>query len=312
MWDSTPLGKVAAQCGGIGYTSVKPRTESEGLFFCTARIANTKPNGESQFGTGFFYSAEATNGHVLVSLVTNKHVIEDYQRLKVFMLKSVDGALDVPHVGEQCRLEINRGDGRVWVDHPDPAVDITMLPFMPLLDSPDWIGGRPYFVNNPRRWTLWRADYEEEIPAMESVEFIGYPEGLYDSVNCLPIARRGMMATLGYIDYEGKPEFLIDATVLTGSSGSPVFMASHGMHVTAQGQITMGSRTRLIGVIAKTLLSPNLELDQPGGPNHFRDLGLVIKARCVDETMQHVARLGGLTLVEEFDLGRIPDVSTPR
>lgn len=60
---------------------------------------------------------------------------------------------------------------------------------------------------------------------MESVEFIGYPEGLYDSVNCLPIARRGMMATLGYIDYEGKPEFLIDATVLTGSSGSPVFMA---------------------------------------------------------------------------------------
>lgn len=92
----------------------------------------------------------------------------------------------------------------------------------------------------------------------------------------------------------------------------PCSWPSHGMHVTAQGQITMGSRTRLIGVIAKTLLSPNLELDQPGGPNHFRDLGLVIKARCVDETMQHVARLGGLTLVEEFDLGRIPDVSTPR
>ena len=291
---------------------MKPRTESEALFFCTARIVNRRQNGDTDVGTGFFYSAEATNGRLLVSLVTNKHVVDDYQRLKVFMLKSVDGSLALPQLGGQSQLEINRGDSRVWYDHPNPEVDVTMLPFMPLLDSSDWIGGRPYFVNIPRKWTLWNAEHEAEIGAMEPVEFIGYPEGLYDAVNWLPIARRGMLATLGYSDYEGRPEFLIDATVLQGSSGSPVFMANHGIHVTASGQITMGSRTRLIGIIARTLLNPNDDLDQVGGPRHFRDLGVVIKARCIDEAMQHVAQMGGLTLVDEFDHGGTPDAPAPQ
>lgn len=52
----------------------------------------------------------------------------------------------------------------------------------------------------------------------------GYPRGFYDRLNLLPVARRAITATPISVDYEGRPEFLMDASVFPGSSGSPVFV----------------------------------------------------------------------------------------
>ncbi|HGH6417174.1 TPA: hypothetical protein ACJL3H_000522 [Neisseria meningitidis] len=52
---------------------------------------------------------------------------------------------------------------------------------------------------------------------------IGYPNGLWDSKNNLPIFRTGITATHPAIDFEGKKEFMIDVACFPGSSGSPVF-----------------------------------------------------------------------------------------
>lgn len=59
---------------------------------------------------------------------------------------------------------------------------------------------------------------------------IGYPNGLWDSQNNLPIIRRGITATSVKKDYNGKKEFLIDAAVFPGSSGSPVFIFNEGSY----------------------------------------------------------------------------------
>ena len=40
----------------------------------------------------------------------------------------------------------------------------------------------------------------------------------------MPILRRGTTATPIALNFEGRPEFLIDAAVYPGSSGSPVFV----------------------------------------------------------------------------------------
>lgn len=72
---------------------------------------------------------------------------------------------------------------------------------------------------------------EEQIKQMDAIEpitFIGYPNGIWDSTNLLPVARRGTTASPIEVDFEGSPRFLIDASVFGGSSGSPVFILNQG------------------------------------------------------------------------------------
>ena len=53
---------------------------------------------------------------------------------------------------------------------------------------------------------------------------IGYPDGIWDSVNNLPVIRKGITATHPHISWNGKTEFLTDIASFPGSSGSPYFL----------------------------------------------------------------------------------------
>ena len=50
-----------------------------------------------------------------------------------------------------------------------------------------------------------------ELSAIEEIIMIGYPVGIWDSANNMPIVRKGITATRPDIDYEGRKEFMIDA-----------------------------------------------------------------------------------------------------
>ena len=76
---------------------------------------------------------------------------------------------------------------------------------------------------------------------------IGYPIGLWDEYNNLPVVRRGSTATPIYMDYNNRKEFLIDMACFPGSSGSPVFIFNEGSYSTRQGQHWIGE-TRIIFV----------------------------------------------------------------
>ncbi|MFT3756084.1 MAG: hypothetical protein QM769_09065 [Pseudoxanthomonas sp.] len=69
-----------------------------------------------------------------------------------------------------------------------------------------------------------------KLDAAESVTFISYPNGVWDSKNLLPVARRGTTASPIEVDFEGTPRFLIDASVFGGSSGSPAFILNRMDH----------------------------------------------------------------------------------
>jgi hypothetical protein len=76
---------------------------------------------------------------------------------------------------------------------------------------------------------------------------VGYPISLWDSVNNLPLLRRGITATHPKIDYRGKPEFLIDAAVFPGSSGSPVYLYDFGAFHDGE-ESKLGTRIYLLGI----------------------------------------------------------------
>lgn len=64
-----------------------------------------------------------------------------------------------------------------------------------------------------------------ESPTLSSqIQMIGYPLGLYDTTNNLPISRIGNLASDPLANYKDKGEYLINIPLYEGSSGSPVFM----------------------------------------------------------------------------------------
>jgi hypothetical protein len=87
--------------------------------------------------------------------------------------------------------------------------------------------------------------------AADSLLMVGYPIGLADNVNNMPVFRRGIAATQPWLDYEGKKEFLVDMACFPGSSGSPVLYFDHGINLAAGGGFTFtggGPRMALLGI----------------------------------------------------------------
>ena len=139
-------------------------------------------------------------------LVTNKHIVGDSRSGSVLLAVVEDDGTRRPE-----NFEIPEGVWAHWCGHPDGDIDVCVLPFSLCLNSlPEDVPKIDY------NWFDSRLAPSEEaaldIGLIEDVLFIGYPNGLYDAANNLPLARRGVTATPCTVDYEGKPVFLIDAS----------------------------------------------------------------------------------------------------
>src|SRR5664280_1563980 len=130
---------------------------------------------------------------------------------------------------------------QAWAGHPDPKVDVAALSLSPLLNVMATQGTHAFFrtVDASLCVTPGRA---AKLDALESVVFVGYPSGIYDTTNLIPIIRRGMTATPIAVDYRGLPAFLVDAAVFPGSSGSPVFLFDRGAYQERSGGTVVGTR----------------------------------------------------------------------
>ena len=131
-------------------------------------------------------------------------------------------------------------------------------------------------------------EYIKNISKVEDIAVVGYPDGIWDSYNNLPIVRKGITATPISYNFENKNEFLIDAAIYGGSSGSPVFIFNQGSYSIGN-SLYAGDRLMLIGIVyavAQHTVSGNLEfvdipvVKQPLAVTQIpNNLGVVIKAK---------------------------------
>jgi len=77
---------------------------------------------------------------------------------------------------------------------------------------------------------------------------IGYPYGLRDKTNDLPIVRKGITATPPYLNYNSQQEFLCDIPVYPGSSGSPILIFNQGSYSSRNGSLYLNTRLLLLGI----------------------------------------------------------------
>ncbi len=190
--------------------------------YSTTRIECILKDGSKSTGTGFFiYLNDFKNKDEIprVALITNKHVIKDSVEGLLTLTRQKNGKIlntehfKVPHDDFES----------AWYPHPDKDIDLCMLNFNPMETLFNGNGIDLFYfpipiMISPDKKTMATFD------TMEEVLMIGYPNGIWDSINNKPIFRKGVTATDYRLNYEDKPLFLIDIAVYNGSSGSPVLM----------------------------------------------------------------------------------------
>lgn len=218
----------------------------EQLTHSTVRIECTLGNGNTSCGTGFFMQLLRSGERHVPVIVTNKHVIHGARLGRIhFTFQTAEGG---PDHGSHQRYEIDNFEHQ-WIAHPDPDVDLAILPIARIVDAVGAATGRRCFYIAADVDLIPPLDERQGYSAMEDIVMIGYPNGIWDHVNNLPIIRRGITATHVKMRWNGRDEFLTDIASFPGSSGSPVFLANIGSYTGGDGSVNMGvNRIRLLGV----------------------------------------------------------------
>lgn len=271
--------------------SMQVESIAEQLFFTTVRLDTISHNGGAGSGTGFFFSYKRGETNYPF-VVTNKHVVMGMREGALSFLQRQD---QKPQLGQGFHLRIDDWQD-AWFGHPSPEIDIAICPFAPMEVHIREQHGIDLFYRCVSDEMIPTDEQAAKLDALESITFIGYPNGVWDSKNLLPVARRGMTASPISVDFENTPRFLIDASVFGGSSGSPVFLMNQGMYTDKTGNTVIGSRILFIGVIAAVFFRTQLnqivavpiptQVQPMAQQQEMIDLGIVFKARTVIETIE--------------------------
>lgn len=238
----------------------------ERLCFSTVRIETKDADGNNFSGTGFFFNLIIDENTVPL-IVTNKHVIQGMTEGHfTFTERDDNGA---PMYRQHFPFIINDGFEKAWVMHPDPLIDICVMPIFQIISLAHKELNKKFFYTPFENSLIPSREQLEEIDVAEEVLMIGYPNGLWDSVNNMPIVRKGIMATNISLDHNGKREFVIDAACFPGSSGSPVILVNKGSYTDKRGTLKLGERRlMLLGILyAGPQLSVTGEIEVVTIPN---------------------------------------------
>jgi V8-like Glu-specific endopeptidase len=267
-----------------------PLTPAETLSHTTVRLECTLKNGQQITGTGFFFSFKVDEKNHVPVIITNKHVINNSQ-LGSFVLTKCN-AQGEPIIGATERIVLDNFE-QLWIKHPEESVDLAVFPIAPLYHQAE-AKGIKFFAPPINEDLLLSAEKIANLSGLENITMIGYPDGIWDEKNNMPIVRRGITATNPKYDYNGLPIFVIDCACFPGSSGSPVLIFDQGGYMDARGNLNLGgSRIILLGVLfagpqhvaqgeIKTIEVPlaHIPISLSNIPNN---LGFVVKANKISD-----------------------------
>ncbi|GHU13239.1 hypothetical protein FACS189441_0320 [Betaproteobacteria bacterium] len=217
----------------------------EQLCFSTTRIETENVTGSKFTGTGFFFNLQVQDKIVPI-VITNKHVVKGMSKGK-FKLTKADSNNN-PLYTSHFTIAYETDFEQMWIFHPDSNVDLCILPFNQLVNAAKQMGHTLFFRTFVNAYIPDKATIET-LDAVEDIMMIGYPNGLWDSVNNMPIVRKGITATDPKLDYNGKKEFLIDAACFPGSSGSPIFICNKGYSDKHGKNMYAGIRFFFLGIL---------------------------------------------------------------
>ena len=250
------------------------------IAYMTAKIDIESPNSSKSVGTGFFYRAPLNDGSdkSLILLISNKHVftapksrlIISLNRMKVGSKRTSGSA---PAFGKIIKID-QIGFEDAYYSHPDDEVDLACVNVSEIAHSD------AFFLCLFDDF-LSPIDYDKLVVGSDVI-FVGYPRGFYDVANNLPLVRKGSIASIPHINFNGKGQIVVDAQIFRGSSGSPVF-------------VQWNRKYALLGVVSAAVFFDSklqiLPANEPRvGVEQILGLGIVIKQNHVRELIDHAVK----------------------
>ncbi|MBE7544090.1 MAG: serine protease [Bryobacteraceae bacterium] len=217
------------------------------LLFSTVRVECRLKTGGVSTGTAFFFNFKIDDQRHLPLLVTNKHVVEGAEIAQFHVHEALSSASGESGPSPTSFPVTITEFQSAWFMHPDPSADLCVMPFEPLRQQAQAQGKTIFSCPLddsliPNQTTL------DGLSALEDIVMVGYPIGLWDSTNNLPILRRGATASHPATDFQGKAQGVVDMACFPGSSGSPILILNEGAFSTPNG-LTVGGRIHLLGVL---------------------------------------------------------------
>lgn len=251
----------------------------EQLLYTTLRIECKDDAGNViSIGTGFLLARPVGENRYKLYLVSNKHVLIGPTNIAISFTCKENGK---PKHDFKYVINIQNVD-HIVKGHPNKDVDIAIMDCTGL-----FITMQDQIFYKYVDYTMLADFKEPELSVAENVYFVGYPDGRYDMANNLPLIRTGMIASHPEYDFNGQPEFVIDAQVFPGSSGSPVYIDLTFENF-KNGEIVGGKRNiKLLGIVAMTMIRNNELQAIPTGTNYVTQevlgLGIVFKSTAIKE-----------------------------
>lgn len=199
-------------------------------------------------GTGFFmnFNKDDSGNKVLSAIVTNKHVIKDAKNIAFHVSLSDQNGNEIKGTHQRIVIYDMYNNGGVFF-HKDKDVDVVAMVVAPTFSNLTKSTGKKPFVKYISMSMTSNQEYNNSLFHIEDVIMIGYPIGIWDSVNNKPVVRKGITASSLSEDWEGKPVFLTDIATIGGSSGSPIFLYSTA-YADKEGGYNLGTRIKLVGI----------------------------------------------------------------
>jgi len=281
---------------GLKYTRSIALSIPEPFIFSVVYISNSS---SGQAGTGFLVYRKVNEKEGRVFLISNKHILnpkslkdepnEDKEaRAAVILNRLENGEIKALNI----EVILRDKEGQEFLRrHPNKDIDVAALDFTPYISEKGTLKSelKIGFISEDKLATKDKLE-EDFVTVGDKVLILGYPLNLVEGGHCIPIARDGVIASYPTSNFRNLPIILVDATMVRGSSGSPVFLPILPYKVTSKTNIKIGEITqaKLLGIISKGIIDWSFEIKKT------KDIGMEPETISVTD----VANLGILFKAE--------------
>lgn len=243
-------------CKGFSQISSERKLSVNEINYSVAKVFILKDKDTIGTASGFFYISDN-----LKYFITNRHVVLDssqnfFPNKIALKLHSSNGILKD---SKDVTVNLYENNIHLWLEHPDyhnKKCDIVAIPLneqsIPQKSLFNFKNSIVNFFSNKN----FLLDYK--LQAFGHGIVIGYPLGYSDTENNLPIYRNAMIASEYGINFNGKENFIIDAKLHKGTSGSPVINSPNNLLI-KDGQAIHSEATVLLGILSAG--NPNLDIN---------------------------------------------------
>lgn len=215
-----------------------PTSLSETLMYSTVRL--TASDGST--GTGFFFEFRF-GGTTVPIIVTNKHVV-NYNQNELVSFKLHTGSYENKSIDSKS-IDITLSTH--WIFHK--THDLCFCYLVPLISQIKQRHNKDVFYIPITENIIYSNSKLEDLCAIESVTMVGYPKGLWNEKENLPLFRRGITSCHPAIDFNDPGVGIVDMACFPGSSGSPIFILNDNAYSDKKGNTYMESRIVFLGVL---------------------------------------------------------------